>query len=270
MSDERQLREGLRFALSGEPMPVFDPDVIIAMGRKEIRRRRLLISATVATVLVVGGVVAVPAALSHRGVPPAKAPSAAPLPPSVRQELGFAWPPADAPRKVYSAEQLRARGGEMQAHLRSRLGQVVLAATGIVPGAFGARSGSAVTETGGYLENLTTFTVNGAPTGISLRIFAPASGAPRPTELCSAGQVLQCDVVHLADGSSLVLETVAGKNLTGAVVATVTHYRTSGTVVSASAYNYDPATTGRILYQPAVPVTNQQLATLVTDPALGL
>jgi hypothetical protein len=65
---EQELREGLRMAVAGEPALAFDPDVLLARAKQEIRRRRALFGAGAATAAVAVAAVAVPTLLgSPRG-----------------------------------------------------------------------------------------------------------------------------------------------------------------------------------------------------------
>lgn len=65
---EQELREGLRLAVAGEPALAFDPDVLLARAKQEIRRRRALFGAGAATAAVAVAAVAVPTLLgSPRG-----------------------------------------------------------------------------------------------------------------------------------------------------------------------------------------------------------
>jgi hypothetical protein len=54
------------------------------------------------------------------------------------------------------------------------------------------------------------------------------------------------------------------------VLASATHYRTNGSVVGLTGYNYDPSGRGRIVLQPDVTVGIDELVALATDPALGI
>jgi hypothetical protein len=61
---EQELREGLRAAAADEPALAFDPDVLLARAKQEIRRRRALFGAGTATVAVAVAAVAVPPLLA--------------------------------------------------------------------------------------------------------------------------------------------------------------------------------------------------------------
>jgi hypothetical protein len=76
---EQELRDGLRVAVAAEPALSFDPDALIVRARKEIRRRRALVGAGAATVVVAVTAVAVPTVLGQqRGEITSVAPGGAP------------------------------------------------------------------------------------------------------------------------------------------------------------------------------------------------
>src|SRR5439155_262449 len=80
--------------------------------------------------------------------------------------------------------------------------------------------------------------------------------------------VLRCDVVRQPDGSVVVVTLIdIDQNIRGGMIASATHFRNDGSVVSVAGYNYDPSGHGRIVMQPSIPVTNAQLLVLATEPA---
>lgn len=280
---EQELRDGLRVAVAAEPALSFDPDALMVRARKEIRRRRALVGAGAATVVVAVTAVAVPTVLGQQrgeitSVAPGGAPSGTPTatvtaPPttSTTAQVDIPWPPPNVVVPHYTAAQLKQRGSAMQNHLKTQFAKVVPNAKQVLPRQFGGEAEGAVADGQAYLEAFTSFTLNGVRSAVDIYTSAPGTEGPPPTQQCSDGGVTQCDVVKQPDGSAVLVTTQnIDQNLSGGVITSVLHYRNNGTVVRAAGYNYDPSGSGSLDRQPAVPVTVAQLTALATDPALGI
>ncbi|HEV8555007.1 MAG TPA: hypothetical protein VGR06_01240 [Actinophytocola sp.] len=280
---EQDVRDGLRVAVAAEPALSFDPDALIVRARKEIRRRRALVGAGAATVVVAVTAVAVPTVLGQQrgeitSVAPGGASSGKPTatvtaPPttSASAKVDIPWPPPNVVAPHYTATQLKQRGTAMQNHLKTQFAEVVPNAKQVLPKQFGGEAEGAVADGQAYLEAFTSFTINGVRTAVDIYTSAPGTEGPPPAQQCTEGGVTQCDVVKQPDGSSVLVTTQnIDANLHGGVITSVLHYRTNGTVVRAAGYNYDPTGAGTFAMQPAVPVTVAQLTALATDPALGI
>lgn len=307
---EQDLREGLREAVAGEPPLEFDPDRLIARARQDVRRRRAMVAATAATLAVASAAVAVPTILGspRGGAGPATQPSGSsssappttctawvkvapspgapttwsqvPVPtdlsaPDARADvLGCAGAPAGNPPTAtveprrYTVQELRKRAAEMRQFMLAHFAEIVPGARDLDAGEFGGEAAGSIAEGQTYLEAFTGFTLNGARTAVDVHVAAPGPDAPNPNDDCTQGPTPDCTMDRRADGSlmSIKREDAGG---TGRIVS-VTHYRSDGTVVRASGYNYDPTGRTAPTYLPDIPVTVDQLVALAIHPALAL
>jgi hypothetical protein len=201
--------------------------------------------------------------------PPSGEPSPTPMPAptSIRPPVSFAWPPPNVVPAHYTAEQLTQRGAEMRAYLRTRFATVVPGATEVQPGVFGGEAVGSVSNGQRYLNAFTGFTLNGTRSAVDIWVSAPgATEVPLPAEECAHGTNPVCKAAQRPDGSWVVTKTEQISK-EGMAILSVTHYRTSGAVVRATGYNYDPLSPSA---PTVIPVSAMQLTELAIDPALNL
>ena len=297
---EQDVREGLHGAVADEPPLDLDPDALVATARRGLRRRRALVSVSVATAGVAVAAVALPVLLGipgdqhGGGIAPADRPAAtatgtadrhaAGTDPADRPTPGTAdgpapgtgtagkptsipWPPAGVQASDYTADKLRHRGEQMRAHLRKALTTTLPHATDVTVGQFGGEADGAVADGQSYLNSFATFTLDRTRFGIAVNVFAPGAHPDGPEELCAPdpGRCRQLDSPDL-----LAVDVDAGQANPAIRILSVYHFRKDGSVVSVAGYNYDP-TAGALPADPEpMPVTTGQLAALAVNPALGL
>jgi hypothetical protein len=256
---EEDVRVGLHDAVDGEPPLDFDPDALVASARHQVKRRRALVAAGVATMAVVAAAVAVPVALGRGETqvaqPPASsATSATPTSPSAVQ------PP------YYTVNDLVRRSKEMATHLRDVVPDVLPEASDLSYGEFGGEAAGDFHDGQNYMNAPVSFTLDGARYSLFVAVFAPGAPEMSRTEVCAASGAY-CKQYGERDGGPLVITTT---DLGDQAISSMYHFRASGSVVQIAAYNYDMAGKTPPKYAPTIPVTLDQLTRLATDPDLGL
>jgi hypothetical protein len=142
-----------------------------------------------------------------------------------------------------------------------------------------------------FTDTLVRFTVHGVSTAVAIEVYAPGADRTGPNALCAVdsshspaasvqpppGVVVPPDTCQISSrgDTALVRETTTAavpdtstSTSTLPTMLSVTQFRADGSVVSAAAYNYDPAgNTDVTLARP--PLTATQLTTLAADPDLG-
>ncbi|MEU4738991.1 hypothetical protein AB0G02_00825 [Actinosynnema sp. NPDC023658] len=258
---EADLREALRAAVVDEPPLDFDPDRLIRRGR-HVRRRRALVAAVVATLVLTGTVLSLPGVLDRRprhdvaaeaGVDAGRGPvltTAAPTPPTVVGTV----PPSPPVAATPGSEGLRAY---LEHHLGERF-------TEVVPDAKVTQVEFAVhpeNEAGRITGWLTFVDAEGA--GQVVVQLSPPPATSTLEEFCAT---VTCDESRLlADGSYAASSDVHGTGK--AITRTVVHFRADGSVVQVTGYNYDPATAAGPRAE--VALTVDELVALATDPGLA-
>jgi hypothetical protein len=258
---EEDVRGGLRDAVAEEPPLDFDPEALVAAARQQVVRRRALIAAGVATAVVAVAAVAVPVALGRGTTYVAQQPS-----PTSTSTTPLQWPPSGVVRAHPTADDLRQRSQEMAAHLRETVPAVLPAASDFVYGEFGGEAAGAFSDGQMYVNAPVTFTVGSGRYSLFVAVWAPGAPDLSPTEVCAAGGAY-CKQVDVRDGGPIVVKT---EDLGDSTIQTMYHFRKSGGVVQIAAYNYDMSGNAPPKYEPAIPVTLDQLMRLATDPDLGL
>ena len=274
MSEPQQLRESLSRALAEEPPLSFDPDALINRAQHEARRRRTLAAVAAAAVVALVAV-AIPTALGlfrdHGQVSAATSPplltTAASTPPSS---------PGPFPA-FYPTVELNAAAARFSQALTSLMPRVVpgvgtflfqpwVNLDKAVP--LDAKAGYAP----GELATNVRFALKGIMTGISIIVDGPhVSQVPTPQSACAqwsrtAGQ--SCEVSgSVAGGGTVVIERGPAGQKPQQV--RVVDYRPDGSVVSATAYNYDPAARTPVSYAASPFVGSDELVLLVTSPSLA-
>lgn len=259
---EQELRDGLKLAVADEPPMKFDLDDLMVTAERLARRRRALIAVGASTAAVAVAAVAIPMVLGISGggepIPIQQA-----APPSLTTTTTTTTSTTLPKRPPLTEAQLRERGTQMQAHLRTVFPAVVPAAKQVNYGVFGGESEGAVGDGQRYLNAFVRFTIE-AKTAVDVYV----SDNQEHAERTCAG----CQQQSQGDGSVVVLKTEdgpAGNNPAMRLTSAV-HLRTDGTTVRITAYNYDPTGGGQMQFQNDVALTLDQLVRLATDPALHI
>lgn len=176
------------------------------------------------------------------------------------------WPPPGTERPHHSADELRAFGAAMSEHLDTAFPAVVPAAEDVKWAPWGGEAAGDISDGQDYLTTWSMYEDEIGSTGQSFQVNAPGLITRPPEKICEEPDTLSCKGKELADGSVLVTDVSKAGN--GMRLRTAWHYRTDGSVVSVTAYNYDPAGGGPV--RDEIALTSAQLAKLATDPALHL
>jgi hypothetical protein len=285
---EQELKAGLDLAVADEPPLAFDADRLIATAHRQSHRRRALAGVSAGTAAVAVAAIALPNLL-HGGEShvAAAAPSStiSTAPPS--SPPPFSWPPAGIRVRTYDATQLNALTVAWTHELKRVFPALVPQARDISVG--GLTDG--LPDTRNFTDLLVHFTVHGKATAASIEIYAPGADRTGPAARCAVdsshslassavpppGVVVPPDTCQVSRRGDTALVREAQTAFVPdtstptshlPLLLSVTQFRTDGSVVGATAYNYDP--TGHpdvTMAQP--PLTNAQLTTLATDPALS-
>jgi len=255
------VRLGLRDAVAGEPLLDFDADALVATARHQVKRRRALVAAGVATVAVVAVAVAVPIALGRGETQVAQPPAS-----TVTSEKPTQWSPTATQPGRYTVDDLRRRSQQMAAHLQVAVPNVLPAASEFSYGQFGGEAAGQFYEGQTSVNAPVSFTVDHARYSLLVTVWVPGGLPTSPGGVCAVtGEY--CKQFGERDGGPVVVKT---EDLGDASISTMYHFRPSGDVVQIAAYNYDMAGPVPPTYMPAIPVTVDQLMRLATDPDLGL
>ena len=217
----------------------------------------------------------VPAGLGQDGMVPvaASGPAAAAASQDAAGDVpDIEWPPPGVTPPKHSAEKLREFAAAMRAHLDTAFPAVVPKATDLSWIDWGGEHPGIIDDGQDYLTTWSVYADELGSTGQAFQIEAPGNFTNAPKDQCAQEGTVSCDATILDDGS-LVLDWRSAyqagdrENHINAVM----HYRTDGSVVWISAYDYDPIFDGS--EGPArdeVALTTEQLTALATDPALHL
>lgn len=178
------------------------------------------------------------------------------------------WPPAGIVDPHHSVAELQAFADTMTDRLEQLYPQVVPQAQDLVLTGWGGEAAGSISEGQDYLSNFALYTDARGSTGQALQVNAPGLFTAAPREVCQG--TVSCTADVLPD-DSLVLHTltVVGDPAAPRKLRSATHFRPDGGVVTATAYNYDPANGGALL-RPDTALDGAQLAVLATDPQLHL
>ncbi|WP_433266429.1 hypothetical protein ACQPZF_40825 [Actinosynnema sp. CS-041913] len=252
---EAELRERLRAAVVDEPPLNFDADALISRAQVVRKRRRALVAVGVATVALTATVLSLPGAFSpsrgvdalHGSVLTTAPPSAGrPTAPEVSASPGVVGEPS-----VGQTESLAV-------YLAQRFEEVV-------PGVSAVRAEFTDTRAkmaAGYVTGFVYFIDREGSSGVAVQLSSPPFLITRDG-FCAG---VKCDAPRRQpDGSYLEFATSSSVDH-DMVTHSVAHFRTDGSVVQVSGFNYDPARVGKV--RDAVPVSTEQLIRLAADPNL--
>lgn len=182
------------------------------------------------------------------------------------------WPPPGVTPPGHSAEKLREFAAAMQARLDVAFPEIVPAAKDLTWAKWGGEWEDVIEDGQDYLTTWSRYADELGTTGQAFQIEAPGHFTNAPKDQCAQEGTVSCDATILDDGS-LVLDWRSEYQAQDRMnhINSVMHYRTDGTVVWISAYDYDPIFDGD--EGPArdeVALTTEQLTALATDPELHL
>lgn len=261
---ERELRAGLDLAVATEPPLAFDPDALVARAQREHRRRKSLAGVGVATAVIAVAAVAVPTALNLTSAPAritsASALTTTPVPPPVNQ-----WPPAGVHQQSFTVDQLHSVTQTWSHRAEEDLLRVSPQATGVTVQPWGGEAEGDVSPGQAYLDTFVPFTVKGERTAVFIQVEEPGFHKTTPAADCAQAPGTHCTTTWRS-GGALVEEATVPAKADQARPLTVRDYRPDGSVVTVTAYNYDPTAPTNSALSPTLPLTVAQLTELATDP----
>lgn len=180
------------------------------------------------------------------------------------------WPPAGVTPPGHSAETLRKFAASMSERLDKAFPEIVPQATGLRWVEWGGEWAGIIEDGQDYLTTWAVYEDEIGSTGTAFQIEAPGHFSVSPREFCEWNQA-ECTAEFLEDGSLLLNSVVTVEGNRKYHIGSVLHYRTDGTVVWVSAYDYDPIWDGdEGPDRDEIALTVDQLSALATDPALHL
>jgi len=180
------------------------------------------------------------------------------------------WPPAGVVPPGHSAETLREFAFVMGEHLDTAFPAVVPQATTLSWIPWGGEFEGVIEDGQDYLTTWAVYDDKIGSTGTAFQIEAPGHFTATPREYCEANAA-KCEAEFLDDGSLLLNATIEVEGNRTYHIGTALHYRTDGTVVWISAYDYDPIWDGSEgPDRDEIALSFEQLSALATDPALHL
>jgi len=181
------------------------------------------------------------------------------------------WPPPGVTPPQHSAEKLREFATAMRAHLDTAFPAVVPNAKELSWIDWGGEWPGTIEDGQDYLTTWSVYADELGSTGQAFQIEAPGNFTSSPKDQCAHEGTVSCSATTLEDGS-LVLDKLTERQGDRIYhIQSVLHYRTDGTVVWISAYDYDPIFDGSEgPPRDEVALTIEQLTELATDPALHL
>ncbi|HEY1571933.1 MAG TPA: hypothetical protein VGG05_11345 [Pseudonocardiaceae bacterium] len=289
---EQQLKAGLHTALADEPPLAFDADRLIATAQRQSQRRRALAGVGAATAVVAVAAVAVPTLLhgGERRVTTATHPSVITTTPQPSNPR-FPWPPAGTHQRTYDTAQLNSLTDTWTHELRHVFPALVPDARDVSVQHWDHQSTDATPTRRNFTDTMVSFTVHGVTTAVAIEVYAPGADPTGPNARCASDAshslassvqpppgvtvppdtcqiTVRGDTALLRETTTAAVPDTSTPNSTLPTLLSVTQFRADGSVVEATAYNYDPARgSGVTMAQP--PLTTTQLRTLATEPGLG-
>lgn len=181
------------------------------------------------------------------------------------------WPPAGVTPPQHSAEALREFAAAMDKHLDSAFPAAVPQATNVSWRPWSGEWEGIIEDGQDYLTTWAVFEDEIGSTGVNLQVEAPGHFPSSPRQFCEWNEA-KCEAEFLEDGSLLLNSLVEyERNKRLYHIGSALHYRTDGTVVWFSAYDYDPIWDGdEGPDRDEVALTFDQLNALATAPELHL
>jgi hypothetical protein len=180
------------------------------------------------------------------------------------------WPPAGVEPPGHSADTLRKFAAAMGEHLDTAFPEAVPQATNLRWIDWGGEFEGVIEDGQDYLTTWAVYEDKIGRTGTAFQIEAPGHFTASPREFCETNEA-KCTAEFLDDGSLLLNATVEVAGNRTYHIGSALNYRTDGTVVWISAYDYDPIWDGNEgPDRDEIALTTAQLSALATDPALHL
>ena len=180
------------------------------------------------------------------------------------------WPPADVKPPGHARETLLEYAHVMREHLDTAFPAAVPAADALRWVDWGGEMPGVIEDGQDYLTTWAVYEDKIGRTGTAFQIEAPGHFTVSPKEFCEMNGAA-CEAEFLADGSLLLRAVTSVEFDREYHIGSVLHYRTDGTVVWLSAYDYDPIWDGNEgPGRDEIALTFDQLTALATDPALHL
>jgi hypothetical protein len=266
---ERELRAGLDHAVATEPPLSFDPDALVARAQRENRRRRSLAGVGVATAVIAVAAVAVPTVLNidtgTARISTAAGLTTTPAPPALSPGQ---WPPAGVRQQPYSVDRLGVLAQTWTKQIERELPRVLPQARDIAVQPWGGEAEGDISAGQGYLDTFVTFTVHGRATALYLQVEEPGYHRTSPSKDCAQEPDTHCWTTWQAGGALVEQATAVTQPDQKQNTMTMRQYRSDGTVVSVTTYNYNPTTVAKAAPAATTPLTVAQLTVLATDPVL--
>lgn len=183
----------------------------------------------------------------------------------------IAWPPDGVKPPGHSRDALIKYADAMGEHLDTAFPAAVPQAANLSWIDWGGEMPGVIEDGQDYLTTWAVYEDKIGSTGTMFQIEAPGHFTTSPKEFCEINAA-KCDAELLPDGSLLLnaVSTIEG-DTREYHIGSALHYRTDGTVVWVSAYDYDPIWDGSEgPDRDEIALTFEQLAALATDPALHL
>ena len=205
------------------------------------------------------------------GVSPSGVVDAAPAATAVPHDVpDIEWPPAGVKPPGHPRETLVEFAEVMGKHLDTAFPAAVPQATDLSWIDWGGEMPGVIEDGQDYLTTWAVYEDKIGSTGTMFQIEAPGHFTTSPKEFCELNGA-KCDAELLPDGSLLLNAVTVVQGDREYHIGSVLHYRTDGTVVWVSAYDYDPIFDGSEgPDRDEIALTFEQLAALATDPALHL
>lgn len=207
-----------------------------------------------------------PAGVGPSGVVPAASAHAE----VARDVPDIEWPPAGVEPPGHARETLLEYAYVMTKHLDSAFPAAVPDADALWWVDWGGELPGVVEDGQDYLTTWAVYEDEIGRTGTNFQIEAPGHFTASPREFCEANAA-DCKAEFLADGSLLLRAVTVVQGNREYHIGSVLHYRTDGSVVWVSAYDYDPIWDGNEgPDRDEIALTFDQLTALATDPELHL
>jgi len=249
--DDKQLTNGLRGLALAEPPLGFDPDEVATTAAKKIRNRRATIGVGLATLAVLGS------AVTFLGPGDTQAPTQVAVP--TGPPPGNGRPPATDPQLLRNME-----------HLREVLPKLLPGATDITvpdlePG-----------QHTGMMTAVVQFHDDAGPASFNVTITSPKGRAnmKKASDICEPGKSPRCEIVSQPNGDKVLFSEYDSG-------ADADNYRADGGYIGilnssfvsgmlAERYDFKDEDGFYKMDRGRLPLNDQQLTQLVTDPAFTL
>ena len=255
---EQELRDGLAALVVDEPPLDFDADALMAKADATARRRRMLVGACGATVVIAAAAVALPITWRGGTVGPGTSITTTPAAPE------FIWPPRHNVVPTYTVQELEQVAHTLQDEANRVFPTVLPEATGVRADLFAGEAQGDYHPGQLYLNGAVHYRTKLGRAAVDIQVSAGAS-ASGPSEMCK--DKAKCVYEPQPDGSLVVVQPWSQDKV---LAMTVAHYRLDGVVVSVTGFNTDSFSPTPTPNLSRIPITSRQLVALATDKALTM